>query len=155
MDVAIRRASLADADALAPLVRSLYEHEGLAFDAGFLLPPLRQLLADPSLGAAWLAETGPTVAAYAVGTWGFSTEMGGRFLLLDEILVVPELRGRGIGRRLLATAEEYARAGGAGAVRLEVSDENPRARELYLAAGYTDPDRRFLAKRLAAGRSPS
>lgn len=148
MDVSIRRAALADEPSFVPLMRALYGHEGLPFHEAALRAPLRELLADPSLGGAWLAFAGEAVAAYALATWGFSTEMGGRFLFLDELLVAAPLRGRGIGRKLLGFLEEHARRGGAGAVRLEVSAENPRARELYLACGYTDPGRHFLAKRL-------
>ncbi|MFN7989308.1 MAG: GNAT family N-acetyltransferase [Thermoanaerobaculia bacterium] len=149
MDVSIRRASLADEASFVPLMRALYAHEGIPFDQEALCAPLRELLADPSLGGAWLAFDGEDAAAYALATWGFSTEMGGRFLFLDELLVASPFRGRGLGSRFLALLEEFARDGGAGALRLEVSHENGRARELYLASGYTDPGRAFLAKRLA------
>lgn len=148
MDVSVRRASLADELAFVPLMRALYEHEDLPFREEALRAPLRELLADPSLGGAWLAFFGEEAVAYALATWGFSTELGGRFLFLDELLVASSFRGRGVGTRLLGLLEEIARAGGAGAVRLEVAGENRRARELYLASGYADPGRAFLVKRL-------
>jgi GNAT superfamily N-acetyltransferase len=147
-NVSLRRASAADAASFVPLMRALYEHEGLPFDEEALCAPLRELLADPSLGGAWLAFHGEAAVAYALATWGFSTEMGGRFLFLDELLVAPPFRGHGLGTRFLALLEQFARDGGARAIRLEVSHENGRARELYLASGYTDPGRAFLAKRL-------
>ena len=150
MDVSIRPASPSDEAAFVPLMRALYEHEGLPFREAALRAPLRRLLADPSLGGAWLAFDGNAAVGYALATWGFSTEMGGRFLFLDELLVAPDRRGRGIGTRFLALLEEYARAGGADAIRLEVSAENPRARDLYAARGYTDPGRAFLVRRLGA-----
>jgi ribosomal protein S18 acetylase RimI-like enzyme len=151
-DVSIRRATVADEALFVPLMRALYEHEGLAFDQEALCAPLRELLADPSLGGAWLAFEREAAVAYALATWGFSTEMGGRFLFLDELLVAPSFRGRGLGTRLLRLLEEFALAGGAGAIRLEVSHGNDRARELYLATGYADPGRAFLAKRLGPAR---
>jgi ribosomal protein S18 acetylase RimI-like enzyme len=83
-----------------------------------------------------------------MGTWGFSTEQGGRFLLLDELFVLPVFRGTGIGRAALAFVEEAARAAGGRAVRIEVAAENAGARRLYREAGYVDPRRFFLAKRL-------
>lgn len=152
MELSIRRAAVADEAAFVPLMRALYEHEGIPFDQEALCAPLRELLADPSLGGAWLAFEGEAAVAYALATWAFSTEMGGRFLFLDELLVASPFRGRGLGTRLLALLEEFARDGGAGAIRLEVSRENGRARELYLASGYTDPGRAFLAKRLSGPR---
>lgn len=45
--------------------------------------------------------------------------------------------------------EAAARAAGGRAVRIEVAEENGGARRLYREAGYVDPRRLFLAKRLA------
>jgi GNAT superfamily N-acetyltransferase len=130
------------------MMRSLWEHEGIPFDETLIRGALEDLFADPSLGRVWLALADGVPAGYAMGTWGFSTEQGGRFLLLDELFVLPAFRGRGIGSAALALVEETAAGEGAGAVRIEVAEENRRARDLYAASGYTDPRRRFLAKRL-------
>ncbi len=155
MNVAFRAASEADVPLLLPMMRALWEHEGIPFDEAAIRPPLLDLLADPALGGAWLALVEGATAGYAMGTWGFSTEQGGRFLLLDELFVLPAFRGKGVGRAALAFVEETAGGEGAGAVRIEVAEENLGARELYRTAGYRDPKRLFLAKRLAtrpAGR---
>ena len=56
---------------------------------------------------------------------------------LYDIEVRPEHRGAGLGRALLAAAEEAARAGGAGALELNVFGANARAVHLYTSAGYT------------------
>ena len=149
MRVSFRAVSAADEGILLPMMRSLYEHERLPFEEATIRSALGALLADSAAGGAWLVLSDGAPAGYLLGTWGFSTELGGRFLFLDELLVVPERRGQGLGSAALAFAEEEARRGGAGAVRLEVDRQNPRALELYLSAGYTDPGRRFLTKRLA------
>jgi uncharacterized protein YndB with AHSA1/START domain/GNAT superfamily N-acetyltransferase len=153
--VTFRTAGAEDAATLLPMMRALWEHEGVPFTEADTADALGRLLADPGLGRVWLAYADDAVAGYAMGTWGFSTEQGGRFLLLDELFVLPSLRGRGAGTAALAFVEDAARLDGAGAVRIEVGEGNARARELYHAAGYLDPGRRFLAKRLAvtsAGR---
>lgn len=50
--------------------------------------------------------------------------------------------GRGLGRDLVAFAEDQARAGGARGMALRVIDTNPRARKLYEHLGYQHlPDR--------------
>lgn len=52
------------------------------------------------------------------------------------IAVEPGLQGRGVGRRLLAALEDWARADGSAGVRL-VSGENRRgAHQFYPACGY-------------------
>lgn len=150
MRVTFRTASEADAPVLLPMMRALWEHEGIPFDAAAIRDALGDLFADPALGRVWIALVDDAVAGYAMGTWGFSTEQGGRFLLLDELFVLPSVRGRGVGAATLAFVEETAREEGAHAVRLEVSEGNGRARSLYRAAGYLDPRRLFLAKRLAS-----
>lgn len=152
MRVTFRQASEADTATLLPMMRALWEHEGIPFEEAAIRGPLRDLFADPALGRVWLALADGAVAGYAMGTWGFSTEQGGRFLLLDELYVLPDFRGRGIGGAALAHVERAALLEGAGSVRIEVAEENRGARELYRAAGYADPRRLFLAKRLSRRR---
>lgn len=55
---------------------------------------------------------------------------------LKRMYVVPELRGRGLGRRLLAELEAEARRLGYRAVVLETGDRQREALGLYLSAGY-------------------
>jgi GNAT superfamily N-acetyltransferase len=47
-----------------------------------------------------------------------------------------EARGRGLGKRLLATALDYARESGAVVVRLDTSERMETARRLYEAHGF-------------------
>jgi GNAT superfamily N-acetyltransferase len=153
--VSFRAASVADEQAFLPMMEALWVHEGIAFDAVAVRKALAVLFSDPGLGRVWLALVEDSIAGYAMGTWGFSTEQGGRFLLLDELFVLPEFRGRGVGAATLAFVEKEAERDGAGAVRIEVAVENGPARELYRAAGYADLHRLFLAKRLASQVGPA
>ncbi|MBV9270546.1 MAG: GNAT family N-acetyltransferase [Candidatus Eremiobacteraeota bacterium] len=59
--------------------------------------------------------------------------------------VEPELRGCGVGKRLLETAEEEARRRGLPYVALMVTEENRAARAMYERAGYVT-ERRLLCK---------
>lgn len=56
--------------------------------------------------------------------------------LMDGLFVAPEARGRGVGTRLLAAIAEEARLRGYREVRLDVVEENARARALYERLGY-------------------
>lgn len=55
---------------------------------------------------------------------------------LKRMYVVPDVRGLGLGRRLLAELESEARALGYRAVVLETGDRQPEAVGLYRSAGY-------------------
>ena len=57
--------------------------------------------------------------------------------LVMDLYVAPNLRGRGIGRRVLRALETSARERGFSAVYLQVEpDRNPKAVELYRKLGY-------------------
>jgi len=55
---------------------------------------------------------------------------------LNAIAVLPDAHGRGIGRRLLAHAEEIARARGAVSMTLNTAVTNRRALRLFEPAGF-------------------
>ena len=66
---------------------------------------------------------------------------------LDEaelltLAVAPAARGQGLGRRLLTRLMAGATARGAGAMLLEVAQENAPARALYARAGFVPVGRR-------------
>lgn len=55
---------------------------------------------------------------------------------IKRMFVVPEARGRGHARRLLAALEDAARELGYERTRLDTGPKQPHARALYLSAGY-------------------
>lgn len=57
-------------------------------------------------------------------------------LLMDGIFVRPEARSLGVGSALLDAIEAHAAKNGLQQVRLDVIDENPRARALYTRRGF-------------------
>ncbi|GAA0311326.1 GNAT family N-acetyltransferase [Kineococcus aurantiacus] len=56
---------------------------------------------------------------------------------LGRVLIDPTQRGRGLGRRLVASAVERARQQGAVRVDLSVLADNPAARRIYATLGFT------------------
>lgn len=61
---------------------------------------------------------------------------------LEELYVVPELRGGGIGRALLESAMETARAAGATRMDLNTGETDTAARALYESTGFTNREGR-------------
>ncbi|MFN0114118.1 MAG: N-acetyltransferase family protein [Paracoccaceae bacterium] len=54
------------------------------------------------------------------------------------VILAPDAKGRGVGRRLLAAVEDHARAGGAHAMVAVVSGENREGVAFHAACGYRD-----------------
>jgi GNAT superfamily N-acetyltransferase len=57
---------------------------------------------------------------------------------IEELYVVPERRGTGIGRALLGATIEAARAAGATHVELTTGEDDIEARSLYESDGFTN-----------------
>ena len=71
----------------------------------------------------------------APGTW-----------YVNVLAVLPEHRGRGLGRRLLELADAVAREAGCRELSIIVSDANARAIRLYERVGYRRRDERPMVK---------
>ncbi|MFF4094678.1 GNAT family N-acetyltransferase [Streptomyces sp. NPDC001834] len=56
---------------------------------------------------------------------------------LKRMFVIPEGRGQGLARRILAALEADARAAGRTRMVLETGDKQPEAIALYASSGYT------------------
>ena len=73
------------------------------------------------------------------------------FAYVDDLVVLPQYRGRGYGRALLRRAETYAAAHGRSTLRLRVKGGNRSARGFYARAGYTEYEVE-LEKEVGQGR---
>ncbi|MGH7578094.1 MAG: GNAT family N-acetyltransferase [Longimicrobiales bacterium] len=157
VEITIREYQPADASGLRRCVVQLQEYERT------LEPRLRagEIIADAycemihvrcrrSRGCVFMADEAGTVVGFAAALAHVPfTELDdppGTYALVTDLVVLPNYRGRGIGRRLLEHAESFVRAEGASELRIGVLASN-EARRLYVARGFT-PYLEILAKRL-------
>ncbi|GAA2814452.1 GNAT family N-acetyltransferase [Saccharopolyspora taberi] len=96
---------------------------------------LRRLLADDAVIARLAGEVGVALLTLRPAVW-----YEGRVAVLDELYVVPELRGRGIGSELLAAAEAAVRDRGGELLEINVDGEDTDARRFYERHGYTNTE---------------
>ena len=68
---------------------------------------------------------------------GFSTFAAKPLMNIHDFYIVPEMRGQGLGRRLLENVEQEARAAGCCQLTLEVQENNRRARQIYASFGFS------------------
>src|SRR3954453_856122 len=137
----VRVADAGDADAAAALLH--------AFNVEFATPtPEPDVLATRLRGmlrrddVVLLLAAAPPVAL-ALMTFRPVVWDAGPVALLDELYVRPDLRGRGIGARLLRRAVDAARGPGAETVEINVDEGDTAARRFYERHGFalTEPGR--------------
>jgi GNAT superfamily N-acetyltransferase len=73
----------------------------------------------------------------------YSSVAHGRYLLLNELFVEEQARGRGVARRLVEAAEDFARSRGVLSLSLSTAQDNHAAQQLYRDMGWQQ-DSRFL-----------
>ena len=144
--IAFRPGTAGDIDALVPVVRDFHTDEGIAWNEASLRTALADLLAHPHHGRLLLVERDGVLAGYLVIGFCFSLEFGGRFGLLDELYLLPQARGGGLGRRALEEAADVCRREGLRALRLEVDNANARAQGVYLQNGYAAHPRQVMTR---------
>jgi ribosomal protein S18 acetylase RimI-like enzyme len=136
----IRLASTADAPAFGRLLHAFNVEFGES-------TPDATVIAER---AAPLIESGEvTVLLAGEGPDGFaqlrvrpSLYTGALDAYLEELYVVPERRGQGLGRALLQAAMAHARERGAARIDLGTSEDDVAARALYESAGFTNREGR-------------
>jgi [ribosomal protein S18]-alanine N-acetyltransferase len=130
---AIRRASLADLDAIMDLETSTFGSD--AWSRGTMRAELASvhgyyLVADAA--ASDSGESQHPLAGYA----GLLAPAGSDQADIQTIAVAPDARRLGLGRALLVALLDEARARQARDVFLEVRADNPSARALYDSLGF-------------------
>lgn len=141
-----------DADALLALARNFHREDGHPLTPGAEAALLRIIAGEEPLARVWMVRdaTG-TPSGYLILILGYSVEYEGRDGFVDDLYLAPALRGRGVGRRLLAFALEQAERLGIRTLHLEVEPDNPVAQTLYRSAGFEETGRRLMRKRVPEG----
>jgi GNAT superfamily N-acetyltransferase len=136
----VRRATAADAEALARLLHAFdTEYDEPVPPVEVLTPRYRQLIEAGELTALLVGE-GPD--GFAQLRFRPSVYSDGLDAYLEQLYVVPERRGEGMGRALLETAIEAARGMGAVHFDLGTSEDDVAARNLYESFGFTNREGR-------------
>ena len=123
---------------LVELMRLYWEFEQIrGFDTEHAEQLLRAFLRQPDLGRGWIAHDEHQVLGYMLCSRVFSFEHGGPTAAIDELYVIAEARGRGVGSLLVRTAEQAMRAQGCVHTEMEVAARNVRAQHFYSVLGFS------------------
>ena len=126
-----------DLEQLVALLGLLFEdEEEFAPDADKQRRALQAIVSDPGVGRLFVAREGERIVAMANLLYTVSTAEGGRAALFEDLVVLPERRGRGIGSALLRHVIDAARKEGLTRVTLLTDRGNKRAQALYRKMGF-------------------
>ena len=136
MDFSIQSARPQDVSHIFALIRSLAEYEKLTHLVSGNEAQLHEELfgARPVIECV-LAWEGGQAAGFALFFHNFSTFLARRGLYLEDLFVVPQARGRGIGKALMLHLARLAVARGCGRFEWSVLDWNQPSIEFYQSLG--------------------
>jgi len=132
----IRSATPADVPLILSLIRELAEYEKLAHQVVATEADIQNSLFGPRPAAECLiAELDGALAGFALFFHNFSTFLGKPGIYLEDLYVKPELRGKGVGRKLLAHLAQLTVTRGCGRFEWAVLDWNEPAIGFYRSIG--------------------
>lgn len=148
MNTKIHKASLQDVPTLIELAPQYYAYDGHDFNLAAYQKALVKLLQNPDYGTVALVYTGSFPIGYIIVCYGYSLEFGGRDAYIDEVFLLQEYRGKGLGKEAINFVEEECRKVGIQAIHLEVQHSNKSAYQFYQHIGFEDHNRHLMTKKL-------
>jgi len=134
----VRRATPGDAPAVARLLHDFQaEYDEPSPGIEMLESRYADLIRNKDMIVLLIGEGPDGFAQLRFRPWVYSS---GLHSYLEELYVVPDLRGNGLGRALLEAAMDIARAEGAEQMELGTSEDDVAARHLYASAGFINTE---------------
>jgi ribosomal protein S18 acetylase RimI-like enzyme len=97
---------------------------------------LQRILADSTQGQLLVARDDDKVVGMVSLLWSTSTALGDRVAWLEDMIVAPQGRRRGVGKALLQAAIDVCQKQGARRITLLTDADNARAQSLYASFGF-------------------
>ena len=134
--ISIRLATRADVGLVASLIRGLAEYGRLADQVTMTEELLeRHLFEEPRAAEVVIAEVDGETAGFALFFSTFSTFLGRPGIYLEDLFVLPDYRGHGVGLALLRHLAGLCRERGCGRLEWSVLDWNVDAIRFYERLG--------------------
>ncbi len=134
----VRVAGAEDAADVTRLLLAFRDHYGYPepSDAAFAAGVERLLGSDDCAFLLGAVDEGAPAAAVAQLRFRFGIWLDATDCLLEDLFVLEEARGSGLGRAMVEATIQQARAHGARRIELDVDAENAAALALYRSAGF-------------------
>jgi GNAT superfamily N-acetyltransferase len=134
----IRTATLSDVNALSDLLSILFTQE-IEFtpDTQAQVRGLTRIIEQPQIGEIFVATEDEQVLGMVSLLYSVSTALGAEVATLEDMIVAPLARGRGIGDALLQHAIHHAKARGCKRITLLTDQTNLAAQHFYAKQGFS------------------
>lgn len=144
----IEIATTKDLNILHELIQKQFLEHEIDYEDDQLKSAIDQMLTNDSLGFFLIAKEKNQSLGFAVISFAWTLEHGGKSAWLDELYVLPEHRNAGIGSAIVDRLFIEAKEKGCLAVDLEVESDHRRAENLYVRKGFQKLDRSRWAQRI-------
>lgn len=153
-DVELKKVEEADLPLLLWFIHRIAEYEKLPHEVTATVETLRESLFGPHANTeAYLGYVDGEAVAYAIYFYNFSSFLGKRGMYLEDLFVLPEQRGKGIGKQMLIYLAQKAHSEGCERFEWVVLDWNKPAIDFYRSLGAVAMDEwtvfRLAGKELA------
>ncbi len=139
--ITLRKATEADTGLILDFIRQLADYEKMSDEVVADEATLRaSLFGGREIAEVIIASWEGRPAGFALFFHNFSTFLGRTGIYLEDLFVVPELRGKGIGQVLLSCLARIAVERGGGRFEWSVLDWNVDAIRFYERLGATAMD---------------
>ncbi len=141
MDLKIKEAEEKDIPLILSFIKKLADYEKLSGAVKADENSLREsLFGKESAAHALLAYHQNKAVAFAIYFFNFSTFLGRKGLYLEDIFVLPEMRGKGFGKEILKYLAEVALKNNCGRFEWAVLEWNEPAMKFYEKLGAAQMD---------------
>ena len=133
----IEKATVNDIPELCQLLAILFNQEAeFKPDRQAQQTGLQAIISNPDIGIILLARHKDKVVGMVSLLFSISTALGGRVAMLEDMVVLPEQRGLGMGSALLNAAIKTARDNGCLRITLLTDSDNETAQGFYEKQGF-------------------
>ncbi len=134
----IRRIEEGDREVFLALSEQFYASSAVLhpIPAAYHARTFEELMRSREYADGYILEVDGRAVGFGLVAKTWSREAGGMVLWLEELYILPAYRSRGLGSEFFAVCEKFAADNGYARIRLEVEEENVRARALYERLGY-------------------
>jgi len=133
----ISAATEAEIPVLCELLRELFSQESeFTPDADAQYRGLARIIANPQAGTILVAHDHDAIVGMVNLLFTESTALGARVAMLEDMVVFPASRGKGMGTMLLQAAFQVARVEGCKRITLLTDAQNAAAQRFYARHGF-------------------